>query len=77
MSDEVDLPPLNGLRAFAAAGRNLTFRAAAEDLGVTQGAVAQQVRGLEEHLGLRLFMREPRGLAFTEESRAYYAAGVS
>ncbi|WP_422071150.1 LysR substrate-binding domain-containing protein [Tranquillimonas rosea] len=74
MSDEIGLPPLNGLRAFAAAGRHLSFRAAAEDLGVTQGAVAQQVRGLEEHLGLRLFLREPRGLAFTEEGRAYHAA---
>lgn len=74
MFTELNLPPLNGLRAFAAAGRHLTFRAAAEELGVTQGAVAQQVRGLEEHLGLRLFLREPRGLAFTEEGRAYHAA---
>ncbi|GGH30991.1 LysR family transcriptional regulator, glycine cleavage system transcriptional activator [Cribrihabitans marinus] len=73
MSNEIGLPPLNGLRAFAAAGRHLSFRAAADDLGVTQGAVAQQVRGLEEHLGLRLFLREPRGLAFTEEGRAYHA----
>ncbi|MEQ8866038.1 MAG: LysR substrate-binding domain-containing protein [Thalassobaculum sp.] len=74
MSDEFGLPPLNGLRAFAAAGRHLSFRAAAVGLGVTQGAVAQQVRGLEEHLGLRLFLREPRGLAFTEEGRAYHVA---
>lgn len=74
MSDEIGLPPLNGLRAFAAAGRHLSFRAAADDLGVTQGAVAQQVRGLEEHLGLRLFLREPRGLAFTEQGRTYHAA---
>lgn len=74
MQDEIGLPPLNGLRAFAAAGRHLSFRAAADDLGVTQGAVAQQVRGLEEHLGLRLFLREPRGLVFTEEGRAYHAA---
>lgn len=74
MSDKTDLPPLNGLRAFAAAGRHLSFRAAAEALGVTQGAVAQQVRGLEDHLGLRLFLREPRGLAFTEVGRAYHAA---
>ena len=50
------------------------FRAAADELGVTQGAVAQQVRGLEEHLSLRLFLREPRGLAFTDEGRAYHAA---
>lgn len=73
MSSDVPLPPLNGLRAFAAAGRHMNFRAAADELGVTQGAVAQQVRGLEDHLGLRLFLREPRGLAFTEEGRAYHA----
>ena len=42
-------------------------------MGVTQGAVAQQVRGLEDHLGLRLFIREPRGLAFTEAGRSYHA----
>jgi len=74
VTDENGLPPLNGLRAFAVAGRHLSFRAAADELGVTQGAVAQQVRGLESHLGLRLFLREPRGLAFTEEGRAYHAA---
>ena len=74
MSDEIDLPSVNGLRAFSAAGRHLSFRAAADDLGVTQGAVAQHVRGLEEHLGLRLFLREPRGLAFTAQGRAYHAA---
>ena len=38
------LPPLNALRAFEVAGRRLNFRAAADELGVTQGAVAQQVR---------------------------------
>ncbi len=74
MSSEADLPSLSGLRAFSAAGRHLSFRAAAEELGVTQGAVAQQVRGLEEHLGLRLFLREPRGLRFTEAGRVYHAA---
>ncbi|WP_435988707.1 LysR substrate-binding domain-containing protein [Sulfitobacter sp. SH24] len=73
MTSEANLPSLNGLRAFSAAGRHLSFRAAAEELGVTQGAVAQHVRGLEEHLGLRLFLREPRGLSFTEEGRAYHA----
>ena len=48
-----ELPPLNSLRAFDAAGRRLSFRAAADELGVTQGAVAQQVRQLEAHLGWR------------------------
>lgn len=65
------LPPLNALRAFEVSGRRLSFRAAADELGVTQGAVAQQVRALEEHLGLALFQRLPRGLALTPAGAAY------
>lgn len=67
------LPSLNGLKAFEAAARHLNFRLAAEELGVTQGAVAQQVRGLELELGLQLFERLPRTLALTGEGRAYIA----
>lgn len=67
------LPPLNGLRAFEAAGRCLNFRAAAEELGVTQGAVAQQVRGLEAQLGTPLFQRHSKGLEFTAAGRSYHA----
>ncbi len=67
------LPPLTALRAFEAAGRHLNFRRAAEEIGVTQGAVAQQVRGLEATLKVKLFHRQPRGLALTEEGRAYHA----
>ncbi len=66
------LPPLNALRAFEVAGRRLNFRAAADDLGVTQGAVAQQVRALEDHLGFALFDRLPRGLALTPRGAAYH-----
>ncbi|MGC3872416.1 LysR substrate-binding domain-containing protein [Halomonas sp. GXIMD04776] len=65
------LPPLNALRAFEVSGRRLNFRAAADELGVTQGAVAQQVRALEEHLGQALFQRLPRGLALTLQGAAY------
>jgi LysR family glycine cleavage system transcriptional activator len=65
------LPPLNGLRAFEVAARHLNFRAAAEELGVTQAAVAQQVRGLEKELNLALFERLPRRLALTEAGRGY------
>ncbi len=65
------LPPLNALRAFEVAGRQLNFRAASEELGVSQGAVAQQVRLLEEHLGLSLFQRMPRGVALTPQGAAY------
>lgn len=67
------LPPLNGLRAFDVADRYLNFRAAADELGVTQGAVAQQVRQLEAYLGVTLFERLPKGLAFTSAGRSYHA----
>ncbi|RBW58685.1 LysR substrate-binding domain-containing protein [Ruegeria sp. A3M17] len=67
------LPPLNALRAFEASARHLNFRLAAEDLGVTQGAVAQQVRGLEARLAVTLFDRLPRGLALTEAGRRFHA----
>ena len=65
------LPPLNALRAFEVAGRHLNFRLASEELGVTQGAVAAQVRMLEAHLGRVLFTRQARGLALTAEGAAY------
>lgn len=66
------LPPLNGLRAFDVAGRRLSFRAAADEMGVTQGAVAQQIRQLEAHLGITLFDRLPKGLALTAAGRSYH-----
>ncbi len=65
------LPPLNALRAFEASARHLNFRIAAEELSVTQGAVAQHIRGLEADLGVKLFERLPRGLALTDEGRAF------
>ncbi|WP_424974211.1 LysR substrate-binding domain-containing protein [Dinoroseobacter sp. S124A] len=68
-----DLPPLNGLRAFEVSGRRLSFRAAADELGVTQGAVAQHVRQLEAYLGLMLFDRLPKGLALTSVGRSYHS----
>ena len=73
MKSRRSLPPLNALRAFEVSGRRLSFRAAADELGVTQGAVAQQVRALEEHLGLALFQRHPRGLQLTVSGAAYLA----
>lgn len=65
------LPSLNALRAFETAGRKLSFRAAADELGVTQGAIAQQVRALEDHLKVTLFQRLPRGLSLTPEGTKY------
>ncbi|QXH44066.1 LysR family transcriptional regulator [Pseudomonas xanthosomatis] len=65
------LPSLNALRMFEVVARHLNFRLAAEELGVTQAAVAQQIRGLEASLGIRLFERLPRGLGLTDAGRAY------
>ena len=67
------LPPLNALRAFDAAGRHLNFRRAAEELRVTQGAVAQHVRALEIHLDVTLFERRPKGVALTQVGHEYHA----
>ena len=54
------LPSLNGLRAFEAAARHLSFTAAATELNVTQTAISHQIRRLEEELGIRLFIRKNR-----------------
>src|SRR5688572_3698329 len=65
------LPSLNALRAFEASARHESFTQAAAELFVTQGAVSQQVKALEEELGLRLFGRDGRRLRLTESGRAY------
>lgn len=57
--------PLNGLRAVEAAGRLGSLRAAADELGVTVGAVSQQVQKTERQLGRPLFDRLPKGLSPT------------
>lgn len=62
--------PLNALRAFEASARHLNFRLAGLELKVTQAAVSQQVRMLEQRLGTPLFKRLPRGLGMTDEARA-------
>jgi len=63
------LPPLNALRAFEAAARLGGFAAAAEELSVTPGAVAQQVRKLEEWLGVQLFQRTAQGVRLPEHGK--------
>jgi LysR family transcriptional regulator, glycine cleavage system transcriptional activator len=65
------LPSLNGLRAFEAAARHLSFTNAASELNVTQTAISHQIRRLEEELGTRLFVRQNRALALTPEARDY------
>src|SRR5215469_16960844 len=65
------LPSLNGLRAFEAAARHLSFTLAASELNVTQTAISHQIRRLEEELGIRLFIRKNRALALTPQARDY------
>src|SRR5215475_2878240 len=65
------LPSLNGLRAFEAAARHLSFTQAAAELNVTQTAISHQIRRLEEDLGLRLFIRKNRALALTAKAKDY------
>lgn len=67
------LPPLNALRLFEAAGRHLSFKLAAHELGVTPSAVSHGVQGLEDWLGAPLFARCLRGLVLTEAGVAYLA----
>lgn len=64
------LPPLNALRAFEAAARQLSFTKAAEELSVTPGAISQQIKLLEELLETPLFQRDPRGLRLTAAGQA-------
>ena len=59
------LPPLPALRFFEAAGRHQSFKLAAAELNVTPSAVSHGIVGLEQSLGVELFVREPRGISLT------------
>ena len=62
--------PLNALRVYDAAARHLSFTRAADELAVTPAAVGQQIRALEDHLGVVLFRRTSKGLELTPEGAA-------
>lgn len=62
--------PLNALRVFDAAARHLSFTRAADELAVTPAAVGQQIRALEDLLGVVLFRRTSKGLELTDEASA-------
>jgi len=65
------LPSLNGLRAFEAAARHMSFTRAAAELNVTQTAISHQIRRLEQQLGVALFLRGNRTLGLTREAQDY------
>jgi DNA-binding transcriptional LysR family regulator len=68
------LPPAQALHAFDAAARHMSLTEAARELGVTQAAISQRIRLLEQRLGQPLFLRHPRGLELTDAGRALLPA---
>ncbi|NBC35169.1 LysR family transcriptional regulator [Novosphingobium sp. FSY-8] len=66
--------PLNALRVFDAAARHLSFTRAADELAVTPAAVGQQIRALEDLLGVVLFRRTTKGLELTDEAHSGLSA---
>src|SRR4029079_5623750 len=67
------LPSLNALRAFEVAARSENFTRAAEELGVSQVAISQQVKSLEAVLGLKLFARDGKRIVITSAGKQYVA----
>ena len=69
------LPSLRAVAIFVAAGRALSFTAAAKTVNLTPSAVSRRIRALERELGTALFRRFNRRLELTAAG-ARYLAGV-
>lgn len=65
-------PPLHALQGFVAAARLGNVSRAAESLHLTVSALSHQIRGLEERLGQRLFVRSARGVALTADGQSLF-----
>lgn len=70
--DRRNLPSFSSLRAFEAAARHLSFRAAGEELGLTQSAISHQIKELETWMGLPLFARLARRVELTDAGALYF-----
>jgi len=64
---------LRGLRTFCVAARYESFKTAADELFITSSAVSQQIKALEEELGLKLFERGTRELSLSVDGQALFA----
>ena len=73
MSDPFKLPPLRALQAFEAIARTGSVASAAVELGVSSGAISQQLRKIEDTLDLRLFDRRGKGIELNSFGRLYLA----
>jgi LysR family glycine cleavage system transcriptional activator len=65
------LPHVTWLRSFEASARHSSFSSAADELNLTPAAVSQQIRLLEQHLGMQLFKRLAKGVELTDVGQAY------
>lgn len=72
MSSRRSLPPLKSLLAFRHSAQTLSFKKAAEQLFVTQAAISQQIKSLEQTLGVELFERHTRQISLTAEGQYLY-----
>jgi len=68
------LPPFAAVRAFEAAARHQSFKAAAEELHVTQSAISHQVKGLEAYLSTTLFNRRANGVELNPCGLEYFGS---
>lgn len=71
------LPSLGAFATFEVAAKHLSFTLAAKELNVTQGAVSQQIRLLENALETQLFVRKHNALELTAEGRALFGSVVA
>lgn len=67
------LPKLSAILAFETAARTGSLARAADTLALTAAAVSQQIRQLEQHLGITLFIRAKSGVTLTEQGADYLA----
>ncbi len=68
-----NLPPLNPLRAYEAAGRLGSFTRAADEINVSHSAISRHIRGLEKRLNVLLFRTQKSGVVLTEQGQSYLA----
>lgn len=66
------IPPLTALRSFEAAARNGSFKLAAEELSVSHSAISHQIKQLEDHLSVELFVRKARSVELSKLGHLYY-----
>lgn len=77
MTDWRNLPPLNGIKAFAAFAETGSVVRAGAALGVSHAAISQQIRQLESHMGLALVSRASRELVLTAQGRMLADAALA